>query len=116
MRTWLDEDYPRAKTEGATVAWVDQCGPRSDAAPPGRSWASNNLFFPATPASLATAACLGEPIDGLLLTDAVMMLLLRGEHAPPGVDSFADAAVARWATVHRATGMAIAVLNIVHLE
>ncbi|WP_461125053.1 transposase [Saccharothrix stipae] len=25
--------------EGAAIAWVDQCGLRSDAAPPGRSWA-----------------------------------------------------------------------------
>ncbi|WP_199443565.1 transposase [Umezawaea beigongshangensis] len=29
----------RAKAEGAAIAWVDQCGLRSDAAPPGRSWA-----------------------------------------------------------------------------
>ncbi|WP_202919467.1 IS630 family transposase [Saccharothrix deserti] len=43
VRAWLDEDCPaieaRAKAEGAAVAWVDQCGLRSDAAPPGRSWA-----------------------------------------------------------------------------
>lgn len=43
VRAWLDEEYPaieaRAKAEGAAVAWVDQCGLRSDAAPPGRSWA-----------------------------------------------------------------------------
>ncbi|WP_424187598.1 IS630 family transposase [Actinokineospora sp. G85] len=43
VRTWLDEEYPaietRAKAEGAAIAWVDQCGLRSDTAPPGRSWA-----------------------------------------------------------------------------
>ncbi|ONI92747.1 hypothetical protein ALI22I_02145 [Saccharothrix sp. ALI-22-I] len=43
VRTWLDEDYPaigaRARSEGAVIAWVDQCGLRSDTAPPGRSWA-----------------------------------------------------------------------------
>ncbi|MBA8925045.1 transposase [Kutzneria viridogrisea] len=43
VRAWLDTEYPaiasRAKAEGAVVAWVDQCGLRSDAAPPGRSWA-----------------------------------------------------------------------------
>ena len=43
VRAWLDEDCPvieaRAKAEGAAIAWVDQCGLRSDAAPPGRSWA-----------------------------------------------------------------------------
>ena len=43
VRAWLDEGYPtieaRAKAEGAAIAWVDQCGLRSDAAPPGRSWA-----------------------------------------------------------------------------
>ncbi|TWP44184.1 IS630 family transposase [Lentzea tibetensis] len=43
MRAWLDEEYPaiatRAKVEGAAVTWVDQCGLRSDAAAPGRSWA-----------------------------------------------------------------------------
>ncbi|MFC6094688.1 IS630 family transposase [Saccharothrix lopnurensis] len=42
VRTWLDEDYPaieaRARAEGAAIAWVDQYGLRSDAAPPGRSW------------------------------------------------------------------------------
>ncbi|MFE5826464.1 IS630 family transposase [Streptomyces erythrochromogenes] len=40
---WLREEYPaiaaRAKTEKAVVAWADQCGLRSDTAPPGRSWA-----------------------------------------------------------------------------
>ncbi|MFE0705262.1 IS630 family transposase [Streptomyces sp. NPDC058872] len=40
---WLDNEYPaiaaRAKTERAVVAWMDQCGLRSDTAPPGRSWA-----------------------------------------------------------------------------
>ena len=43
VRAWLDEDYPaieaRAKAEGAAIAWVDRCGLRPDAAPPGRSWA-----------------------------------------------------------------------------
>lgn len=43
LRAWLDEKYPaiaaRAKAEGAMVAWADQCGLRSDTAPPGRSWA-----------------------------------------------------------------------------
>ncbi|MBP2337506.1 hypothetical protein JOF41_003684 [Saccharothrix coeruleofusca] len=41
MLAWLDEDYPAieapAKAEGAVITWVDQCGLRSDAAPPGRS-------------------------------------------------------------------------------
>ncbi|MEU4806324.1 IS630 family transposase [Actinosynnema sp. NPDC023587] len=41
MRDWLDREYPaieaRAKAEGAAIAWVDQCGLRSDASPPGRS-------------------------------------------------------------------------------
>ena len=40
---WLEEESPaiaaRAKTDNAVVAWVDQCGLRSDAAPPGRGWA-----------------------------------------------------------------------------
>ncbi|MEU5431536.1 IS630 family transposase [Streptomyces olivoreticuli] len=39
----MDNEYPaiaaRAKTERAVVAWADQCGLRSDTAPPGRSWA-----------------------------------------------------------------------------
>jgi transposase len=43
VRAWLDTDYPailaRARTENAVVAWTDQCGLRSDTAPPGRSWA-----------------------------------------------------------------------------
>ncbi|SDO86976.1 hypothetical protein SAMN05421507_104228 [Lentzea jiangxiensis] len=38
MRTWLDEDCPAieapAKAEGAVIAWVDQCGLRSDTARP----------------------------------------------------------------------------------
>ncbi len=42
--TWLDEDYPaiesRAKAENAAIAWVDQCGLRSDATPPGRSYSA----------------------------------------------------------------------------
>ncbi|GAA1301741.1 hypothetical protein GCM10009634_60520 [Saccharothrix xinjiangensis] len=29
----------RTKAENALIAWIDQCGLRSDAAPPGRSWA-----------------------------------------------------------------------------
>lgn len=40
---WLQEEYPaiavQAKAENAQVAWADQCGLRSDTAPPGRSWA-----------------------------------------------------------------------------
>ncbi|MFD1325824.1 IS630 family transposase [Micromonospora sonneratiae] len=40
---WLDNQYPaiaaRARHENAVVAWTDQCGLRSDTAPPGRSWA-----------------------------------------------------------------------------
>jgi transposase len=43
VAAWLEEEYPaiaaRAKTENAVVAWADQCGLRSDTAPPGRSWA-----------------------------------------------------------------------------
>jgi transposase len=43
VRAWLEEEYPaiaaRAKAEKAQVAWADQCGLRSDTAPPGRSWA-----------------------------------------------------------------------------
>lgn len=45
-------------------------------------------------------------VDGLLLADAVMMLLLRSEPAPLGTDPFSDAVEARWATVHQATGVA----------
>ncbi|MET9603367.1 IS630 family transposase [Streptomyces sp. NPDC006459] len=40
---WLEKEYPaiaaRAKEENAVVAWADQCGLRSDTAPPGTSWA-----------------------------------------------------------------------------
>ncbi|WP_329461015.1 IS630 family transposase [Streptomyces sp. NBC_01431] len=40
---WLGAEYPaiaaQAKAEHAVVAWADQCGLRSDTAPPGRSWA-----------------------------------------------------------------------------
>ncbi|MGS2811600.1 IS630 family transposase [Nocardia sp. MW-W600-9] len=40
---WLERDYPalvaRARAENAVIAWADQCGLRSDTAPPGRSWA-----------------------------------------------------------------------------
>jgi transposase len=43
VRVWLEEDYPAiaalAKTEKAELVWADQCGLRSDTAPPGRSWA-----------------------------------------------------------------------------
>ncbi|MCI0385832.1 IS630 family transposase [Streptomyces sp. CNQ085] len=43
VRAWLEEEYPaiaaRARAEKAVVAWADQCGLRSDAVPPGRSWA-----------------------------------------------------------------------------
>lgn len=43
VRAWLDEEYPaiaaRARTEDAVVVWADQCGLRSDTAPPGRCWA-----------------------------------------------------------------------------
>ncbi|MDQ2587967.1 IS630 family transposase [Saccharothrix yanglingensis] len=43
VRAWLDEEYPaigtRTKAEDAAIAWVDRCGLRSDAVPPGRSWA-----------------------------------------------------------------------------
>ncbi|MFG3310013.1 IS630 family transposase [Streptomyces wuyuanensis] len=43
VTAWLEEEYPaiaaRAKAEKAVMAWVDQCGLRSDTAPPGRSWA-----------------------------------------------------------------------------
>ncbi|WP_406724448.1 IS630 family transposase [Streptomyces sp. GD-15H] len=43
VTAWLKEEYPalaeRARSEGAVVAWADQCGLRSDTAPPGRSWA-----------------------------------------------------------------------------
>ncbi|MDR6592485.1 hypothetical protein J2S66_000869 [Saccharothrix longispora] len=38
----MDQEYPaigtRAKAEDAAIAWVDQCGLCSDAAPPDRSW------------------------------------------------------------------------------
>ncbi|MFJ3927230.1 IS630 family transposase [Streptomyces sp. NPDC090022] len=40
---WLQEEYPairaRANGERAELVWADQCGLRSDTAPPGRSWA-----------------------------------------------------------------------------
>jgi transposase len=43
VTAWREEEYPaiaeRAKAERAVVAWADQCGMRSDTAPPGRSWA-----------------------------------------------------------------------------
>lgn len=43
VQAWLEEEYPviaaRAKAEKAVLAWADQCGLRSDTAPPGRSWA-----------------------------------------------------------------------------
>ncbi|MFE0178222.1 IS630 family transposase [Streptomyces sp. NPDC059002] len=43
VTAWLRDEYPAiaagAKAENAVVAWADQCGLRSDTAPPGRSWA-----------------------------------------------------------------------------
>jgi hypothetical protein len=43
VEAWLKEEYPaiaaRARAESAVIAWADQCGLRSDTAPPGRSWA-----------------------------------------------------------------------------
>ncbi|WP_079182434.1 winged helix-turn-helix domain-containing protein [Streptomyces yunnanensis] len=43
VSVWLTQEYPataaRAKAENEVVAWVDQCGLRSDTAPPGTSWA-----------------------------------------------------------------------------
>lgn len=43
VRAWLEEEYPaiaaRARQEKAELVWADQCGLRSDTAPPGRSWA-----------------------------------------------------------------------------
>ncbi|WP_073450259.1 IS630 family transposase [Streptomyces yunnanensis] len=43
VTAWLEEEYPaikaRARREKAELVWVDQCGLRSDTAPPGRSWA-----------------------------------------------------------------------------
>jgi transposase len=39
VRAWLEEEYPaiaaRAKAEKAELVWADQCGLRSDTAPPG---------------------------------------------------------------------------------
>lgn len=46
-----------------------------------------------------------QVVDGLLLADAVVMLLLRSDPLPLGVDPFADAVEARWVTVHQATGV-----------
>lgn len=43
VRAWLEEEHPaiaaRARKEKAELFWADQCGLRSDTAPPGRSWA-----------------------------------------------------------------------------
>lgn len=43
VQKWLEEEYPaiaaRARREKAELVWADQCGLRSDTAPPGRSWA-----------------------------------------------------------------------------
>jgi transposase len=43
VQAWLDEEFPaireRARTENAEIAFLDQCGLRSDTAPPGTSWA-----------------------------------------------------------------------------
>ncbi|WP_121005285.1 GAF and ANTAR domain-containing protein [Saccharothrix australiensis] len=46
-----------------------------------------------------------EVVDGLLLADAAMLVLLRAEPLPPGADPFSDAVEARWATVQRAVGV-----------
>jgi transposase len=43
VRAWLEDEYPaiaaQARRERAELVWADQCGLRSDTAPPGRSWA-----------------------------------------------------------------------------
>ncbi|MCY0931532.1 IS630 family transposase [Streptomyces sp. H27-H1] len=43
VQRWLEEEYPairsKASQEKAELVWADQCGLRSDTAPPGRSWA-----------------------------------------------------------------------------
>ncbi|MBB5960190.1 hypothetical protein FHS29_006813 [Saccharothrix tamanrassetensis] len=46
-----------------------------------------------------------ETLDGLLLADVAMLLLLRAEPPRLGLDRFADAVEARWAAVHQATGI-----------
>ncbi|MFE5940841.1 winged helix-turn-helix domain-containing protein [Streptomyces sp. NPDC056470] len=42
VTAWLKKEYlaiaARAGAENAVIAWTDQCGLRSDTAPPGRSW------------------------------------------------------------------------------
>ncbi|GAA0251281.1 GAF domain-containing protein [Saccharothrix mutabilis subsp. mutabilis] len=50
--------------------------------------------------------------DGLLLTDALAVVLLSGLAAVPGADPFADAVQARWATVQQATGVVSAQLEV----
>ncbi|MEU4804719.1 ANTAR domain-containing protein [Actinosynnema sp. NPDC023587] len=54
---------------------------------------------------VATPCTEAEVVDGLLLADAAMLLLLRAEPPLLGADPFADAVEARWATVHQATGV-----------
>lgn len=43
VTAWLEVEYPairaRASEEKSELVWADQCGLRSDTAPPGRSWA-----------------------------------------------------------------------------
>ncbi|MEU5694917.1 GAF and ANTAR domain-containing protein [Actinosynnema sp. NPDC020468] len=55
---------------------------------------------------VAGAATPGQIVDGLLLADAAMLLLLRAGPSGVGEDPFADAVEVRWATVHQATGVA----------
>ncbi|CAL9505085.1 hypothetical protein SUDANB95_03492 [Actinosynnema sp. ALI-1.44] len=43
-------------------------------------------------------------VDGLLLADAALLVLLRGDFEGTGDDPFSDGLEARWATVHQATG------------
>ncbi|GAA0251256.1 GAF domain-containing protein [Saccharothrix mutabilis subsp. mutabilis] len=50
--------------------------------------------------------------DGLLLADAVVVVLLSGLPAATGVDPFADAVEARWATVQQAAGVVSAQLDV----
>ncbi|WP_372470779.1 winged helix-turn-helix domain-containing protein [Saccharothrix luteola] len=41
VRAWLDEDEPTIadtrEARSAAIAWVNRCGPRSDATPPARA-------------------------------------------------------------------------------
>ncbi|MFD5513731.1 winged helix-turn-helix domain-containing protein [Streptomyces sp. NPDC127051] len=56
---WLAEEYPataaRAKEENAVAAWADQCGLRSDTAPPGTSWAPRGQTPPSASTAVASA-------------------------------------------------------------